>query len=104
MILEKEQVYSVMVILSKKNVMTVMTEINFLGSQDLRFRTWKWFGYGPLPVTVTTRIITFLIGNSYKPSFATITGRGDNPRNDQFQVSIWISDEKEMAGPPKIGV
>ena len=41
MILEKEQVYSVMVILSKKNVMTVMTEINFLGSQDLRFRTWK---------------------------------------------------------------
>ncbi len=33
----------------------------------------------PHPVTVTTRIITFLVGNPYKPSFATVTGRGDNP-------------------------
>ena len=30
----------------------------------------------PHPVTVTTRIITFLVGNPYKPSFATVTGRG----------------------------
>ena len=29
-----------------------------------------------LPVTVTTRIITFLVGNPYEPSFATVTGRG----------------------------
>ena len=34
----------------------------------------------PLPVTVTTKIITFLVGDPYKPSFATVTGRGDNPR------------------------
>ncbi len=34
----------------------------------------------PCPVTVTTRIVIFLIGNPYKPSFATVTGRGDNPR------------------------
>ena len=34
----------------------------------------------PHPVTVTTRIITFLVGDPYKPSFATATGRGDNPR------------------------
>ena len=27
----------------------------------------------PHPVTVTTRIITFLVGNPYKPSFATVT-------------------------------
>ena len=33
-----------------------------------------------VPVIVTTRIITFLIGDPYKPSFATITGKGDNPR------------------------
>ena len=25
---------------------------------------------------MTTRIITFLIGNPYKPSFPTVTGRG----------------------------
>ena len=31
---------------------------------------------------VTTRIITFLVGNPYKPSFATVTGRADNPRYD----------------------
>ena len=42
------------------------------------------FGCGPLPVTVTTRIITFLIGNPYKPSFATVTGRGPHPV--RFQV------------------
>ena len=28
----------------------------------------------PHPVTVTTRIIPFLVGNPYKPSFATVTG------------------------------
>ena len=27
----------------------------------------------PHPVTVTTRIITFLVGDPYKPSFATVT-------------------------------
>ena len=35
-----------------------------------------YFGYGPFPVTVTIRIITFLVGNpyKYKPLFATLTG------------------------------
>ena len=33
----------------------------------------------PHPVTVTTRIITFLVGNPYKPSFATVTGWGVDP-------------------------
>ena len=28
------------------------------------------------PVTVTTRIIPFLVGNPYKPSFETVTGWG----------------------------
>ena len=36
------------------------------------------FGLSPFPVIVTTRIITFLVGDPYKPSFATITGKGDN--------------------------
>ena len=34
----------------------------------------------PHPVTVTTRIITFLVGNPYKPSFATVTGWGVDPK------------------------
>ena len=33
----------------------------------------------PHPVTVTTRIVTFSVGNPYKPSFATVTGWGVDP-------------------------
>ena len=40
---------------------------------DLYFRST------PHPVTVTIRIITFLVGNPYKPSFATVTGWGVDP-------------------------
>ena len=36
-------------------------------------------GCGPLTVTVTTRIITFLVGDPYKPSFTTVTVRGPDP-------------------------
>ena len=39
-----------------------------------------WLRSTPHPVTVTTRIITFLVGNPYKPSFATVTGWGVDPR------------------------
>ena len=35
--------------------------------ENLRGMTNLYIGCGPLPVTVTTRIITFLIGNPYKP-------------------------------------
>ncbi len=38
------------------------------------------FGTTPHPVTVTTRIIPFLIGNPYKPSFVTVTGWGVDQR------------------------
>ena len=38
-----------------------------------------YFRYTPHPITVTTRIITFLVGNPYKPSFATVTGWGVDP-------------------------
>ena len=51
---------------------------------------YTYFGTTPHPVTVTTRIITFLIGNPYKPSFATVTGRGPHPRYTYY-IS-WISD------------
>ena len=38
-----------------------------------------YFRSTPHPVTVPTRIITFLVGNPYKPSFATVTGWGVDP-------------------------
>ena len=44
-------------------------------------------GLSPLPVRVTTRIITFLVGNPYKPSFATVTGWGVDPRDLQFAMN-----------------
>ena len=37
-------------------------------------------GYGPVPVTVKTRFNISLVGNPYKPLFATITGRGATPK------------------------
>ena len=54
----------------------------YYGPGPLQFATFHYgvyVGLSPFPVTVTTRIITFLVGDPYKPSFATITGRGDNP-------------------------
>ena len=36
----------------------------------------KSLGLSPFPVIVTTRIITFLLGNPYKPSFPLLLGRG----------------------------
>ena len=38
-----------------------------------------YIGCGPLTVTVTTRIITFLVGDPYKPSFPTVNVRGPYP-------------------------
>ena len=38
-----------------------------------------YLGLSPHPVTVTIRIVTFLVGNPYKPSFVTATGRGEYP-------------------------
>ena len=35
-----------------------------------------YFGLSPLPVRVTTRIVTFLVGNPYKPSFPLLLGGG----------------------------
>ena len=35
-----------------------------------------YFGLSPLPVRVTTRIITCLVGNPYKPSFPLLLGGG----------------------------
>ena len=54
-----------------------------------------YLGLSPLPVTVTTRIVMFLVGDPYKPCFATVTGRGDNPNyiclaRKQFVTTVRI--------------
>ena len=46
-----------------------------------------YIGCGPLPVTVTTGTITFLVGDPYKPSFATVTGWGVDPI---YSIYIYI--------------
>ena len=38
---------------------------------------YLYIGLPPFPGIVTTKSIMYLIGNSYKPSFATKTGKGD---------------------------
>ncbi len=42
-------------------------------------KTAFYLGFSPCPVTVATRTIMFLVGDPNKPSFATVTGRGDDP-------------------------
>ena len=44
---------------------------------------WMW---PPPRIPVTTRIITFLVGNPYKPSFTTFTVRGPHPKH----MAIWF--------------
>ena len=43
-------------------------------------------GISVFQVTVTTRIIPFLVGNPYKPSFATVTGWGVDPDNTVVSI------------------
>ena len=60
-----------------------------------KIKLWEkvvYLGCGPLTVTVTTRIITFLVGDPYKPSFTTVPVRGPPqvyPRNSDHAMSCW---------------
>ncbi len=60
-------------------------------SATWKVQVWYMIWYTPHPVTVTTRIITFLVGNPYKPSFATVTGWGVDPR-----YMIWYTPKKNI--------
>ena len=52
----------------------------------------------PFPAIVTTRIITFLVGNPYKPSFPLLLGRGTTQDINHHHLAIlcdllkWLSD------------
>ena len=56
----------------------------------------------PHPVTVTTRIIAFLVGNPYKPSFATVTGWGVHRRyvrkRTGWELVEWFAFALKMTG------
>lgn len=48
-----------------------------------------FFGCGPLSRTLTTGTITCFLGDSYKPSFATVTERGHAQKiSKQFKIEI----------------
>ena len=53
-----------------------------------------YLGCGPLTVTVTTRIITFLVGTPYKPSFTSVTVRGPYPTYTIFR-RVLVVEPKE---------
>ncbi len=68
---------------------------------ELNIRSYIYFGLSPFPVIVTTRILTFVVGDPYKPSFATITGKGDNPTyiwQFGFVIQILISSDNACQG------
>ena len=53
-----------------------------------------YLGLFPLPrMPVTSRIITRLVGDSYKHSFATITGKRYNPISTLKQVRKFVSQD-----------
>ena len=59
-------------------------------------------GLSTFPVIVTTRMNTFLVWNSYKPSFATITGQGQNqpiPKSGRLLPNIRQSKYQNKTGP-----
>ena len=41
-----------------------------------------YLGLSPFAVVVTNRILTLLVGDPYKPSFATVIGKGTNPKDE----------------------
>ena len=53
-----------------------------------------FFGTTPHPVTVNTRIIPFLVGNPYKPSFVTVPGWGGQPN----LFSLFLAWDPGMPG------
>ena len=57
------------------------------------------FGCGPLRVTVTTRGIMFLVGDPYKPSFATVTRKGPPPMEDDVP---WDKNHHQITHHPWI--
>ena len=69
-----------------------LAEEEFAPTYAVSQELWKkntevtyWLDMGPLPVTVPTKIITFLVGTRYQPSFATVTGRA-RPIYTPFEV------------------
>ncbi len=60
--------------------------LNFL---SCRFRWRGYVGLSPFPVIVTTRILTFLVGNPYKPSFPLLLGRGTTQGICQFPEGLY---------------
>ncbi len=62
-----------------------------------------WVGLSPCPVTVTTRIIISLVGDPYKLSCATVTGRGDNPRYEEMEMSFLLIFRMVFSGSGSFG-
>ena len=66
---------------------------------------WRvYLGLSPLPVTVTTRIFTFLVGNPYKPSFPLLLGRGTTQGISisvccKVRCNMWIVDQDNLDPP-----
>ncbi len=60
------------------------------GKRKTRGKDGISLGLSPLPVRVTTRIITFLVGNPYKPSFPLLLGGGTTQNIPMFDREIHL--------------
>ena len=72
------------------NVIQQTSQVVLFRNKDINY---TYIGLSPLPVAVTTRINYYIFsrGSQPKPSFATVTGRGDNPIHTcMYAVYIYI--------------
>ena len=67
------------------------------GNSTICFKIGDTLDLPPYPVTVTTRIITCLVGNPYKPLFTTVTGWGgrskryiDTSTSNVFSIVMFV--------------
>ena len=54
----------------------VLDKLRMYSAEKGHQKHHQYLGLSPFPVIVTTRIITFSVGNPYKPAFRLLLGRG----------------------------
>lgn len=79
----KPAAWFIIVDLGEFEYFTLTSNSTFWGCHHYKLTRYT-YRRGLLPVTVTTRIITCSVGNSYKPSFTTLAGSWPHPRYIYF--------------------
>ena len=98
--------------LSSKVSRTGFGHMRLKVGSDVKTKTIHEYTLGSLPTTITTRIIAFLVANSDKPSIATVTGWGVDPKHTSgpgkqhglvYTTSVEVTSVSRMAANSSSG-